>query len=413
MAFVVQKFGGTSVADAERIRNVARRVVETHRAGNDVVVVVSAMGSTTDDLLGLAREVSGRDHPRELDMLLTAGERISMALCAMAIEDLGVPAMSLTGSQAGILTTATHGQAEIVDIRGDRVRDGLAAGKVVIVAGFQGVDPHSRDVTTLGRGGSDATAVALAAALGADLCEIYTDVDGVFTADPRVVPGARKIDEVTFEEMLELSAAGAGVLMARSVEFGRRYRIPIHVRSSFHDGVGTWVKEETMEKAIIRGVAHDTSEAKVTVHGVPDEPGVAASLFEPLAREGVNVDMIVQNVSREGVTDISFTVPKAATDRAVAIVRRITDELGAGGVDIDENIAKVSLVGAGMKSESGVAARMFRILSDHGINIEMISTSPIRISCVVRGDDVVAAVQSLHDGFLSAPRGEEVSDAAV
>jgi len=412
MPLVVQKFGGTSVADADRIKNVARRVVQRHRAGDQVVVVVSAMGDTTDELLALAREVTDRPHPRELDMLLTAGERISMALVAMAIESLGVPAMSLTGSQAGILTTSTHGQAEIVDIRGDRVREGLEAGKIVIVAGFQGVDPGSRDVTTLGRGGSDATAVALAAVLQADECEIFTDVDGIFTADPRVVPNAVKLPEVSFEEMLELAGAGAGVLMARSVEFGRRYDIPIHVRSSFHDGVGTWVKEDIMEKAVIRGIAHDTNEAKITVHHVPDEPGVAASLFEPLAEAGVNVDMIVQNVSIEGVTDISFTVPRDALDRAEEITRRIAEAVGAGGVDIDPDIAKVSLVGAGMKSESGIAAKMFRILSDHQINIEMISTSPIRISCVVREADIVRAVRALHDGFSLGTSDETTKETA-
>jgi aspartate kinase len=406
MAIVVQKFGGTSLADAERIRDVARRVVETHRAGNQVVVVVSAMGHSTDELIDLANEVSGRDHAREMDMLLTAGERISMALCAMAIEDLGVPAMSLTGSQAGILTTPFHGRAEILDITPVRVRAGLDDGKVIIVAGFQGVSPDSKDVTTLGRGGSDATAVALAAALQADLCEIYTDVDGVFDADPRVVPNASKLDEVSFEEMLELAAGGAGVLMARSVEFGLRYDIPIHVRSSFHDRVGTWVKEETMEEAVIRGIAHDASESKLTVHGVPDKPGVAAALFEPLADEGVNVDMIVQNVSTQGVTDISFTVPSVSAPAAVAVSERVAADIGAAGVDLDEDIAKVSIVGAGMKTESGIAAKMFRILSDHGINIEMISTSTIRISCVVRGDDVGAAVRTLHDGFVAQSEGE-------
>jgi aspartate kinase len=401
MAIVVQKYGGTSVSNAERIRSVARRVVETHRAGNQVVVVVSAMGQSTDELIALAQEVSGGDHSREMDMLLTAGERISMALCAMAIEDLDVPAMSLTGSQAGILTTPVHGRAEILDITPFRVRAGLDEGKVIIVAGFQGVSPDSKDVTTLGRGGSDATAVALAAALGADLCEIYTDVDGVFTADPRIVADARKLSEVSFEEMLELAAAGTGVLMARSVEFGLRYDIPIHVRSSFHDGEGTWVKEETMEEAIIRGVAHDASETKVTVHGVPDKPGVAAALFEPLAGAGVNVDTIVQNVSSEGVTDISFTVPGTAAAAAVEIAGGVAVDLGAAGVDVDDDIAKITVVGAGMKPESGVAARMFRILSDHGINIEMISTSPIRISCVVRGGDYEAALVALHDGFIS------------
>ena len=399
MSLIVQKYGGTSVGDAELIRNVARRVADTYRAGNDVVVVVSAMGKTTDDLIDLAGRVADREHPREMDMLLTAGERISGALCAMAIEDLGVPAMSLTGSQAGILTTAEHGQAEIVDIRGDRVRTGLTEGKVVIVAGFQGVSPDSKDVTTLGRGGSDATAVALAAALDADVCEIYTDVEGVYTADPRIVAGARKIDEISYEEMLEMSVAGAGVLMARSVEFGRRYGIPIHVRSSFTGDMGTWVKEATLEEAIIRGIAHDSSEAKVTVHGVPDKPGVAAALFEPLAAAGVNVDMIVQNVSRDGITDISFTVPASSIETARDVAISVSTDVGAGGVDVDEDIAKVSIVGAGMKSESGIAARMFRILSEHRINIEMISTSPVRISCVVAGSDLHEAVNSLHDGF--------------
>ncbi len=409
MARIIQKFGGTSVGDADRIRNVARRVVATHREGNEVVVVVSAMGKSTDDLITLASEVTGNDYPREMDMLMTAGERISMALLAMAIQDHGVPAMSLTGSQAGILTTSAHGSAEILDIRGDRVRDGLGEGKVVIVAGFQGVDPVAKEITTLGRGGSDATAVALAAALDGDVCEIYTDVDGVFTADPRMVPHATKLPEISFEEMLELSSSGAGVLMARSVEFGRRYNIPIHVRSSFHDGAGTWVKEETMEEAIIRGVAHDASEAKLTVHGVPDKPGVAAAIFESLADADVNVDMIVQNISIEGVTDISFTVPKSQLAVAVSIASQVTKQVGAAGFDVTENIAKVSIVGAGMTSERGIAAKMFRILAEHGINIEMISTSPIRISCVVRGDDVTAAVQSLHDGFELAAAPQEES----
>ena len=406
VAVVVQKYGGTSVGTAERIRSVAKRIVATHVDGNQVVAVVSAMGTSTDDLIELAREVSPTNHPREMDMLLTSGERISMALLAMAIQDLGVPAMSLTGSQAGILTTSVHGQAEIIDIRGDRVRDGLNQGRVVIVAGFQGVNPDSREITTLGRGGSDATAVALAATLPADVCEIYTDVDGVFTADPRLVPDAVKLDDVSYEEMLELAGAGAGVLMARSVEFGRRYEIPIHVRSSFHDGVGTWVKETTMEEAIVRGVAHDTSEAKLTVRGVPDQPGIAAALFEPLAVRGVNVDMIVQNVSEDGSTDISFTVSREQMDTAQEITRSIADEIGGRSVELDEDIAKVSLVGAGMKSELGIAGRMFRILADHSINIEMISTSPIRISCVVRGSDVEAAVQTLHEGF-APPRGPE------
>lgn len=407
MVLVVQKYGGTSVADAGRIRNVAQRVAAAHRAGKDVVVVVSAMGDTTDELVELARGVSDNDHPRELDMLLTAGERVSMALCAMALRDLGVPAMSLTGSQAGILTTSTHGSAEIVDIRAFRVKEGLEDGKVVIVAGFQGVDPNSKEITTLGRGGSDATAVALAAALGADVCEIYTDVDAVFTADPQVVPDAVRLDEITYEEMLEMAASGAAVLMPRAVEFGRRYNIPIHVRSSFHDAPGTLVKEETMEEPIVRGIAHDASAAKVTIHGVPDRPGVAADLFEPLADAGINVDMIVQNVSIKGVTDISFTIPKAQMETTRALAEEALRDIGALALDFDANIAKVSLVGAGMKSESGVAATMFRVLSDHGINIEMISTSPIRISCVVRADDVEEAVRSLHEAFVTGSAADE------
>lgn len=399
MALVVHKYGGTSVADADRIRNVAKRIVDAYNAGNSVVAVVSAMGRRTDELLGLAAEVSHRSHPREMDMLLTAGERVTMALVAMAIQDLGVAATSFTGSQAGILTTGKHGRAEIVEIRADRVREGLDEGKVVIVAGFQGVDPDSKDVTTLGRGGSDATAVALAAALSADRCEIYTDVDGVFTADPRVVSAATKLSELTFEEMLELASAGAGVLMPRSVEFGRRFSIPIHVRSSFHHDEGTWIKEETMEQAVVRGIAHDESEAKVTVYRVPDTPGVAASVFEPLAAAGVNVDMIVQNVSHDGLTDISFTVPISMLDVAEREARRVAQAVNAGGVSVDQSIAKVTVVGIGMKTESGIASRMFRILADHDINIQMISTSPIRISCVVAGDRVAEAVAALHTGL--------------
>jgi aspartate kinase len=406
MATIVQKYGGTSVGTADRIRSVAARVAATHAAGENVVVVVSAMGYSTDELIALAAEVTDGLHPREMDMLLTAGERISMALCAMAIQDQGVPAMSLTGSQAGILTTSEHGSAEIIDIRADRVRQGLSAGKVVIVAGFQGVDPIDKEVTTLGRGGSDATAVALAAALDADVCEIYTDVDGVFSADPRLVPEAEMLGEITFEEMLEFAASGARVLMPRAVEFGRRYDIPIHVRSAFHQAAGTWVKEATMEEPIIRGIAHDTSEAKVTIHGVPDQPGLAASFFEPLAAAGVNVDVIVQNVSMQGVTDISFTVPLADAAEAQRVTEAVNATVGAVGVDVDENIAKVSVVGAGMKSESGIAARMFRVLANQGINIEMISTSSVRISCIVRADDVEAAVRSLHQEFLGEAETE-------
>ena len=399
MSLIVQKFGGTSVADAERIKRVATRVAATRRAGNDVVVVVSAMGGTTDQLIDLARQVSPSPPGREMDMLLTAGERIAMALLAIAIHEEGVEAVSFTGSQAGIITDSSHGQAKIQEIRSSRVQESLNEGKVVIVAGFQGVDPQSKDVTTLGRGGSDATAVALAAANHADVCEIYTDVDGVFTADPRIVPDARKLDEVSFEEMLELAATGARVLMLRSVEFGRNFNIPLHVRSSFHDGPGTWVKETTMEQAIISGISHDISEAKVTVRGVPDRPGVAATLFEPLAAQEVNVDMIVQNVSEDGTTDISFTVPKEHVAVAMGVVGRVIPEIEATGVDVDEAVARVSVVGAGMKSHPGVAAKMFRVLADNSINIEMISTSSIRISCVVALDQIEEAVRVLHAAF--------------
>jgi aspartate kinase len=396
---IVQKYGGTSVGSPERIARVADRIVATKRAGNDVLVAVSAMGKTTDELLDLANEVSPAPPAREMDMLLTAGERISMALVAMAIIARGVEAVSFTGSQAGILTEGRHGDAKIADIKAFRVKKSLEEGKVVIVAGFQGVDPNTKEITTIGRGGTDATAVALAAAMQADVCEIYTDVDGVFTADPRIVPEARKLDEISFEEMLELSASGAGVLMSRSVEFGRRFNVPIHVRSSFNENPGTWVKETTMEQAIISGIAHDASEAKLTVRGLPDTPGVAAELFEPMATKGINVDMIVQNVSSDGSTDISLTVPKASVSDARDIAERIAAEIGAGAVEVDEGIGKVSLVGAGMKSHPGVAAQVFRTLADAEINIEMISTSTIRISCVVREGDVGRAVQALHDAF--------------
>ena len=408
MSLVVQKFGGTSLADAARIKAVADRVESTRREGHDVVVVVSAMGATTDQLVALAAEVSDDPSPREMDMLLSAGERISMALLSITLNSRGIPAVSFTGSQAGILTDSSHGSAKILDIQGSRVRDSLAQGRVVIVAGFQGVDPESKEITTLGRGGSDATAVALAAALGADSVEIYTDVDGVFTADPRMVPDAMKLEEIPFDEMLELSAGGAGVLMSRAVEFGRRYEVPIHVRSSFHDGEGTWVRESPMEQAIVSGIAHDRSEAKVTVNRVPDRPGVAAALFGSLAAAGVNIDMIVQNVSHDGSTDISFTVPRANLVDAERIAKQVAAEIDAESVDVDAEIAKVSLVGAGMKSHPGVAAKVFETLASAGINIEMISTSTIRISCVVRADDVEAAVQALHAAFDPPAIYEEV-----
>jgi aspartate kinase len=408
MPVVVQKYGGTSVADPTRINAVADLVEASRRSGNDVVVVVSAMGQTTDELIALAADISPKPPPREMDMLLSAGERISMALLAMALDVRGIPAVSYTGSQAGILTDSSHGEARIKEITGQRVKQSLADGKVVIVAGFQGVDPDSKEVTTLGRGGSDATAVALAAALGADACEIYTDVDGVYTADPRIVSNARKLNEVSFDEMLELSGAGAGVLMSRSVEFGRRFNIPIHVRSSLSGQVGTWVKETTMEQAIISGIAHDRSEAKVSVIRLPDRPGVAATVFGPLADAGVNVDMIVQNIAHDGTTDISFTVPRSQVEEAERIARDVAVEVGALSVDVDLEIGKVSLVGAGMRSHPGVAAHAFRALAEAGINIEMISTSTIRISCVVRADQVEKAVQALHDAFDPPQITEEV-----
>jgi aspartate kinase len=405
MSLVVQKYGGTSVGDASRIRAVARRVAQRRRSGDRVVVIVSAMGHTTDELIRLSREVSAAHHPREMDMLLTAGERISMALLAMAIRDEGVEAMSLTGSQAGILTDTSHGQAKIRDIKAFRVEEGLDAGKVVIVAGFQGVSPDTHEITTLGRGGSDATAVAMAAALHADVCEIYTDVAGVFTADPRVVPDARKIDEIGYEEMLELAAAGAKVLMGRSVEFGMRFNVPIHVRSSFSDDPGTWVKETTVEQPIVSGVAHDTSATKFTVRGVPDEPGVAAALFRPLADAGVTVDMIVQNVSSDGATDVSFTVPAELVGEARPVVEAAAGKIGAMSVEMDDEVGSVAIVGSGMRAHPGVAATMFSVLADAGINIDMISMSPIRVSCVIASSQVDEAVRRLHDTFITSEQG--------
>jgi len=398
---IVMKFGGTSVADPERLKAVARRIVAARESGSRVVAVLSAMGQTTDELIDLAHQVSPTPEPRELDMLISVGERISVALAAMAINDLGHEAISLTGSQAGIVTDTVHGKAKIVDIRGQRIHEALDQDKIVLVAGFQGVST-GKEITTLGRGGSDATAVALAGALGADACEIYTDVDGVYTADPRIVPEARKLDAVTYEEMLEMSASGAKVLMLRSVEFARNYRVRLHVRSSFSEGEGTWVGEEDermLEKAIISGVTHDTTEAKVTIIGVPDRPGVAAQVFRPLADAGVNIDMIVQNVSEHGLATISFTMPK--TDVAVAepILQETVRAVGAKGVVTDPDIAKVSLIGAGMKSHPGVAADMFDVLAENGINLEIISTSSIRVSCVVRATEVERAVQAIHDRF--------------
>ncbi|MGH2784242.1 MAG: aspartate kinase [Actinomycetota bacterium] len=400
MAVIVQKFGGTSVGSAERIRAVARRVVETRIDGYDVVVVVSAMGDTTDDLLRLASDITPLPPPRELDMLLTAGERISMALLAMAIHSLGHDAVSFTGSQAGIITSSEHGRAKIIDVRAARIQEALGQGKVVIVAGFQGVSTTA-DVTTLGRGGSDTTAVALAAAVGAETCEIYTDVDGVYTADPRIVPDARVLHAVSYEEMLEMAASGARVLQLRAVEYARNHDVLVRVRSSFNEAAGTWIREEDerMEKAIISGVTHDVSEAKLTIQDVPDRPGIAARVFQRMADEGVNVDMIVQNVSTDGTTDISFTVPREDGLRAKNSIDAELREIGAADVTYDEGIGKVSLVGAGMRSHPGVAATMFAALADAGVNIEMISTSSIRISVVVREADVVKAVRAVHDRF--------------
>ncbi|MDA8183689.1 MAG: aspartate kinase [Actinomycetota bacterium] len=400
MPLLVQKYGGTSVGDPERIRAVADHVARTRRGGSEVVVVVSAMGRSTDDLLRLASEVSTSQPPRELDMLLTAGERISMALVCMALSGLGVEAVSFTGSQAGIITDSTHTKAKIVEVRGDRLREALGAGKVPVVAGFQGVSTE-RDVTTLGRGGSDTTAVALAAVLGASACEIYTDVPGVFSADPRVVPEARRIGRLSFEEMLDIAASGGRVLALRSVEFARNHHVPLHVRSSFTWEPGTWVQEEdpSMEQAVVTAVTHDVSEAKVTVARVPDRPGIAARLFRALAEAHVNVDTIVQNTSVEGTTDISFTVPRDDLALSMEVARGLAPELGSGEVTSDSAIAKVSLVGAGMRSNPGVSATMFEVLASEGVNIEMISTSSIRISCVVREDAVERAVRALHEAF--------------
>jgi aspartate kinase len=402
---VVQKYGGTSLGTPERITAVAQRVVEAAAAGRQVCVVASAMGDTTDELLGLAAAVSPARHARELDMLLTAGERISIALLSMAILDLGRDAVSFTGEQAGIVTDTSHGRARIVAVRSARVQEALAAGKVAIVAGFQGATADA-EATTLGRGGSDTTAVALAAALDAAACEIYTDVEGVYTADPRLVPNARKLAAISYEEMLELSASGARVLMLRSVEFARRHGVAVHVRSSLTPAEGTWIRkeEELMEQAIVSGIAHDASEAKVTLLAVPDRPGIAARIFRPLADEGVSVDMIVQNVSAEGHTDVSFTLPREELGKAEPILAEIARTVEAAGVETDEDVAKVSLVGAGMKSDPGVAAGMFEALAEAGINIQIISTSSIRISCVVRGSEVERAVRAVHDRFrLSEP----------
>ena len=417
MSLIVQKFGGSSVADAEGMKRVAARIVATKKAGNDVVVVVSAMGDTTDELIDLAKQITPMPTGRELDMLLTSGERISMALLAMAIGNLGHEARSFTGSQAGVITDSVHGKARIIDVTPGRIVDALKEGAIAIVAGFQGISQDTKDVTTLGRGGSDTTAVALAAALDADVCEIYTDVDGVFSADPRVVPAARKLKSITYEEMLELAASGAKVLHLRCVEYARRFDLPIHVRSSFSGNEGTWVVKDRpegdgMEQAIISGIAHDRSEAKITIVGVPDRTGVAARIFQAIADVDVNIDMIVQNVSAAatGLTDMSFTLPKAEGEKAIGVLNKIQGEVGFASIQYDDQIGKLSLIGAGMRSHPGVTATFFAALSEAGVNIEMISTSEIRISIVCRDSDLDKAVRASHTAF---ELDSEASEAVV
>ncbi len=416
MGLIVQKFGGSSVADAEGMKRVAARIVATKKAGHQVVVVVSAMGDTTDELIDLANAVTPIPQGRELDMLLTAGERISMALLAMAINNLGFEALSFTGSQAGVITDSVHGKARIIDVTPGRIREAISSGAIAIVAGFQGISLDTKDITTLGRGGSDTTAVALAAALEADVCEIYTDVDGIFSADPRVVPAARKLKTVTYEEMLELAAAGAKVLHLRCVEYARRFNLPIHVRSSFSPNEGTWVVENhpeggTMEQAIISGVAHDKSEAKVTIVGVPDRTGIAARIFQAVADNDINVDMIVQNVSTAatGLTDISFTLSKDEGQKATQVLQRIQGEVGFASLLYDDTVGKLSLIGAGMRSHPGVTATFFAAMAEAGVNIEMISTSEIRISIIVREADLERAARAAHTAFgLDADQIEAV-----
>jgi aspartate kinase len=423
VSLIVQKYGGSSVADAESVKRVARRIVDTHKAGHEVCVVVSAMGDTTDDLIALAEQVSPLPPARELDMLLTAGERISMAVLAMAIAGLGQEARSFTGSQAGVITDSAHGRARIIDVTPSRIRAALDEGHIAIVAGFQGVSQDTKDITTLGRGGSDTTAVALAAALSADVCEIYTDVDGIFTADPRIVTTAQQISRITSEEMLEMAASGAKVLHLRCVEYARRFNVPVHVRSSFSHREGTWVTDlrpaaeltkegaAAVEQPIISGVAHDRSEAKITVVGVPDKPGKAAEIFEIVAAAEINLDMIVQNISAAatGLTDISFTLPKHDGQTAMGALTRAQGSIGFVSLQYDDQIGKVSLIGAGMRSHPGVSARCFSALADAGINIEMISTSEIRLSVVTRSDRLDDAVRAIHTAFgLDSSAGEAV-----
>lgn len=422
MSLIVQKFGGSSVSDAEGVKRVAQRVVDTKNQGNDVVVVVSAMGDTTDDLLDLAQQVTTKSGPsRELDMLLTAGERISMAVLAMAIHELGAPAQSFTGSQAGMITDGVHGAARLVEVRPDRIRDSLENGNIAIVAGFQGMNRQTRDITTLGRGGSDTTAVALGSALDADYCEIYSDVDGVFTADPRIVSAAHKLNEVSSEEMLEMAANGAKILHLRCVEYARRFKIKLHVRSSFSDLEGTWViptesdgdapdltKEIPLEQPLISGVAHDRTQAKVTIVDVPDVPGYASKIFGSLNDAKINLDMIVQNVSTrsESRTDISFTLPQDQGDAAIEVLKGVQAEIGFADIEYNDAIGKLSLVGAGMKSNPGVSFHFFDALSSAGVNIDMISTSEIRISVITRADLLDAAVRAVHTAFDLDAEGE-------
>ena len=425
MGLIVAKFGGSSVADAAGILRVAKRIADTKRAGNEVVVVVSAMGDTTDDLIDLAKQVSPNPPGRELDMLLTAGERISMAVLAMAINDLGYEARSYTGSQAGLITDSSHGKARIVDVTPGRIQEALRENAIPIVAGFQGVSQDTKDITTLGRGGSDLTAVALAAALYADVCEIYTDVDGIFSADPRIAPKARHVPRITYDEMMELAAAGAKVLHLRCVEYAKRFDLPIHVRSSFSEKEGTFVIADLndqsklkklskvgaiMEQPIIAGVAHDLGDAKITVVGVPDRPGMAAAIFQAVADSGINMDMIVQNVSvhESGATDVTFTCPRGDAAKAELALRRIEKTVNFKDIDTDENIAKISLVGAGMRSHPGVSATFFKAIADAGVNVEMISTSEIRISVVTRADDATKAVTAIHSAFGLDADGEAV-----
>jgi aspartate kinase len=418
VSLVVQKYGGSSLTDADSIKRVARRIVDTHKAGNEVCVVVSAMGDTTDELQDLAQQVSPLPPAREMDMLLTSGERISMALVAMAIANLGHIARSFTGSQAGVITDSAHGKARIIDVTPGRIRGALDNGDIAIVAGFQGVSADSKDITTLGRGGSDTTAVALAAALKADICEIYTDVDGVYTADPRIVPNARKITRLSNEEMLEMAACGAKILHLRCVEYARRFDMPIHVRSSFSYREGTLIvttaaleEGDKVEAPIIAGVAHDRSQAKITVVGVPDHPGMAAQIFRAVAAAEINIDMIVQNVSavETGLTDISFTVPKSDGQVGVQAIKRIQGEVGFASLLYDDHIGKLSLVGAGMRSHPGVSATFFQALAETGVNIEMISTSEIRVSVITRDDQLDDAVRAVHTAFgLDSADGEAV-----